>query len=36
MFPNGEAEEAMNFYVSLFDDAEVLAISRCGAGEQGA
>lgn len=36
MFQNGKAEEAMNFYISLFDDAEVLAISRYGPGEQGA
>ncbi|MEB3366215.1 VOC family protein [Saccharopolyspora mangrovi] len=35
MFQNSKAEEAMNFYISLFDDAEVLAISRYGPGEQG-
>jgi predicted 3-demethylubiquinone-9 3-methyltransferase (glyoxalase superfamily) len=27
----GRAEEAMTFYLSLFDDAEVLSISRYGA-----
>ena len=27
----GAAEEAMNFYMSLFDDAEVVAITRYGA-----
>lgn len=27
----GDAEEAMSFYVSLFDDAEVVAITRYGA-----
>lgn len=26
----GNAEEAMNFYVSLFDDSEVLSIARYG------
>ncbi|MFI0424712.1 VOC family protein [Spongiactinospora sp. 9N601] len=26
----GAAEEAMNFYVSLFDDSEILAITRYG------
>ncbi|MYV80128.1 VOC family protein [Streptomyces sp. SID1046] len=36
----GRAEEAMTFYLSLFDDAEVLGISRYGAdgaggGEEG-
>jgi predicted 3-demethylubiquinone-9 3-methyltransferase (glyoxalase superfamily) len=31
----GSAEEAMNFYVSLFDDGEVTAITRYGAGEAG-
>ncbi|MEU4289267.1 VOC family protein [Kribbella sp. NPDC026596] len=30
MFEGG-AEEAMNFYLSLFDDAEVVAITRYGA-----
>jgi predicted 3-demethylubiquinone-9 3-methyltransferase (glyoxalase superfamily) len=27
----GDAEEAMTFYVSLFDDAEVISVSRYGA-----
>jgi predicted 3-demethylubiquinone-9 3-methyltransferase (glyoxalase superfamily) len=32
----GAAEEAMTFYLSLFERAEVLSISRYGPGEQGA
>ncbi len=32
----GVAEEAMSFYLSLFDDAEVLAITRYGPDEAGA
>jgi predicted 3-demethylubiquinone-9 3-methyltransferase (glyoxalase superfamily) len=32
----GKAEEAMTLYMSLFTDAEVLAVSRYGAGEPGA
>ena len=32
----GPAEEAMTFYTSLFEDAEVLAITRYGPGEAGA
>jgi predicted 3-demethylubiquinone-9 3-methyltransferase (glyoxalase superfamily) len=32
---DGVAEEAMNFYVSLFSDAEVTRIERYGPGEQG-
>jgi predicted 3-demethylubiquinone-9 3-methyltransferase (glyoxalase superfamily) len=35
MFEGG-AEEAMNFYLSLFDDAEVVAITRYGAEGPGA
>ncbi|OIK07473.1 VOC family protein [Streptomyces monashensis] len=31
----GDAEEAMTFYVSLFDDAEVVHITRYGAGGPG-
>jgi predicted 3-demethylubiquinone-9 3-methyltransferase (glyoxalase superfamily) len=31
----GVAEEAMTFYLSLFDDAEMLAITRYGPGEAG-
>ena len=33
---SGEAEEAMRFYVSLFDRSEVLAIRRYGPNEAGA
>lgn len=36
MFQEGNAEEAMRFYTSLFSGAEVLAVSRYGPGEQGA
>jgi predicted 3-demethylubiquinone-9 3-methyltransferase (glyoxalase superfamily) len=32
----GNAEEAMRFYVSLFPDGEVIAIKRYGSGEAGA
>lgn len=32
----GKAEEAMNFYVSLFPEGKIIDISRYGAGEQGA
>lgn len=32
----GQAEEAMNFYVSLFDDAKIVDIERFGPGEEGA
>ncbi|KWX70008.1 hypothetical protein D3C73_809380 [compost metagenome] len=32
----GQAEEAMNFYVSLFDRSEVTSIKRYGPGEAGA
>ncbi|NUR90162.1 MAG: VOC family protein [Nonomuraea sp.] len=35
MFQNGDAEEAMTFYVSLFDDSKVVDVSRYGPGEQG-
>jgi len=31
----GKAEEAMNFYTSLFPNSKVLAISRFGASEEG-
>ena len=31
----GKAEDAMTFYTSLFDDAEILSISRYGANEAG-
>jgi predicted 3-demethylubiquinone-9 3-methyltransferase (glyoxalase superfamily) len=30
---DGNAEEALNFYVSVFPDAEIVTISRYGAGE---
>lgn len=30
MFQNGDAEEAMKFYISLFDDAEITRIERYG------
>lgn len=33
---SGQAEDAMNFYVSLFDQAEVLDIRRYGPNEAGA
>ncbi len=32
----GNAEEAMTFYISLFDDAEVVSVSRYGAEGPGA
>lgn len=32
----GQAEEAMTFYVSLFDDAEIVSIRRYGPHEAGA
>lgn len=32
----GKAEEAMNFYVSLFDQSEIKSITRYGANEAGA
>jgi predicted 3-demethylubiquinone-9 3-methyltransferase (glyoxalase superfamily) len=32
----GKAEEAMTFYLSLFDDAKVVDITRYGPGEPGA
>ena len=31
----GDAEEAMTFYLSLFDDAEVISVSRYGAAGPG-
>jgi predicted 3-demethylubiquinone-9 3-methyltransferase (glyoxalase superfamily) len=31
----GKAEEAMNFYTSVFDDAQITSISRYGANEDG-
>ncbi|MEO3858719.1 VOC family protein [Acrocarpospora sp. B8E8] len=35
MFQNGDAEEAMTFYVSLFEDAKVVNITRSAPGEPG-
>lgn len=35
MFQGGKAEEAMNFYVSVIDDAEITRIARYGANESG-
>jgi predicted 3-demethylubiquinone-9 3-methyltransferase (glyoxalase superfamily) len=32
----GKAEEAMNFYASLFEDSKIMNITRYGAGEAGA
>jgi len=32
----GQAEEAMNFYLSLFENSKVLSITRYGPGEAGA
>ncbi|KRF13694.1 3-demethylubiquinone-9 3-methyltransferase [Paenibacillus sp. Soil787] len=32
---SGQAEEAMNFYTSLFDHSEILTIKRYGPGEVG-
>ena len=32
----GKAEEAMNYYLSVFDQAEILSIQRYGANEAGA
>lgn len=35
MFQDGNAEEAMNFYISLFDNSEIVNITRYGANEAG-
>ena len=35
MFQDGNAEEAMNFYISLFDNSEIVNITRYGANETG-
>lgn len=32
----GKAEEAMNFYTTIFDDAQITSISRYGTNEDGA
>lgn len=36
MFQGGSAEQAMDLYVSLFDDGEVVEVTRWQAGEPGA
>lgn len=36
MFQGGQAEKAMDFYASLFDDGEILEVTRWQKGEQGA
>lgn len=33
---DGKAEEAMNYYISIFDQSEILSIHRYGANETGA
>lgn len=35
MFQGGTAEAAMNLYVSLFEDGEILSLKRFGPGEAG-
>lgn len=35
MFQDGNAEEAMNFYISLFDNSEIVNITRYGVNEAG-
>ncbi len=35
MFQDENAEEAMNFYISLFDHSKVISITRYGANESG-
>lgn len=35
-FQDGNAENAMNFYLTLFDDAQILELQRWGAGMPGA
>lgn len=35
MFQDGNAEEAMNFYISLFDNSEIMNITHYGANEAG-
>jgi predicted 3-demethylubiquinone-9 3-methyltransferase (glyoxalase superfamily) len=32
---DGDAQEAIELYVSLFEDAEIVSVERYGAGEQG-
>ncbi len=35
MFQNDNAEEAMNYYISIFEDSEIIHIKRYGANETG-
>lgn len=35
MFQDSNAEEAMNFYISLFDNSEIINITRYGVNETG-
>lgn len=35
MFQNNDAEEAMNYYISIFEDSEIISIKRYGANESG-
>jgi predicted 3-demethylubiquinone-9 3-methyltransferase (glyoxalase superfamily) len=35
MFQEGKAEEAMNHYISIIDDSEIISIIRYGANESG-
>ena len=35
MFQDGNAEEAMNHYISLIDDSKIISITRYGANENG-
>lgn len=35
MFQNADAEEAMNFYLSIFEDSKIINIKRYGANELG-
>ncbi|MEL7658904.1 MAG: VOC family protein, partial [Bacillota bacterium] len=35
MFQDGNAEEVMNFYISLFDNSKIVNIIRYGANEAG-
>lgn len=35
MFQDGNAEEAMNFYISLFDHSEIVNLTRYGVNEAG-
>jgi len=35
MFQDGKAEEAMNYYISIIEDSEIISIVRYGANESG-